>query len=481
MKRVLLSFKPRQNPLPIFVVLLVSLGIGLILVPNARYRINNDAVSYISIARKYAQADFRHAVNGYWGPMFSWLIVPAIWTNSEPTVYIRVLQVLLSVLLVWFVYLLVLHAVRTKWPPLLAAISTAALSLEWALYGPITPDLLSCLLAVILLYLFVKYRPSTASIKANILIGALGALGYYAKSVGFIFFVCVWLAWVIADYLFPRGASKEQSFKQAVLQTIRRAWISLTVFLVIALPFIGAISMKYQQLTISTSGVQNFRLYGPESNGWPYRDIVIAPHNDTAVSAGEDSSTIPLPHWSPLESRQNLYYFLRLVYRNILTTITLLFATIPMLATLSLLSLLERTNRERNRMKSILFVGAFTVTAVYWLTAVEARYIQLLFITLTVFAALFAHSFLRWNKTKFALVGMICIFATPTVLGIQRIRSDVGVRKELFTESNALASVIPEGTRLVSDDPLSLYVCHFTGCQYYGVIKPANPEKTKSR
>ena len=201
MKRVLLSFKPRQNPLPIFVVLHVSLGIGLILVPNARYRINNDAVSYISIARKYAQADFRHAVNGYWGPMFSWLIVPAIWTNSEPTVYIRVLQVLLSVLLVWFVYLLVLHAVRTKWPPLLAAISTAALSLEWALYGPITPDLLSCLLAVILLYLFVKYRPSTASIKANILIGALGALGYYAKSVGFIFFVCVWLAWVIADYL----------------------------------------------------------------------------------------------------------------------------------------------------------------------------------------------------------------------------------------------------------------------------------------
>jgi hypothetical protein len=49
---------------------------ALALLPGFRHEINPDGISYISIARRYLAGDLRGAVNGYWGPLFSWALVP---------------------------------------------------------------------------------------------------------------------------------------------------------------------------------------------------------------------------------------------------------------------------------------------------------------------------------------------------------------------------------------------------------------------
>ncbi|MHC4572433.1 MAG: hypothetical protein ACYS0C_10215, partial [Planctomycetota bacterium] len=58
------------------VVLLIYLVAGISILKYYRYLVNPDGISYISIAQKYINGDFSNAVNGWWGPMLSWLLVP---------------------------------------------------------------------------------------------------------------------------------------------------------------------------------------------------------------------------------------------------------------------------------------------------------------------------------------------------------------------------------------------------------------------
>src|SRR5688572_27014932 len=47
------------------------------------FSINPDATSYFSIAREYASGNIADAINGYWGPLFSLLLVPAVWFQID--------------------------------------------------------------------------------------------------------------------------------------------------------------------------------------------------------------------------------------------------------------------------------------------------------------------------------------------------------------------------------------------------------------
>jgi hypothetical protein len=46
-------------------------------------RVTGDATLYLSIAQKYVNGDFVNAINGYWGPLLSWLMVPFLLFGSS--------------------------------------------------------------------------------------------------------------------------------------------------------------------------------------------------------------------------------------------------------------------------------------------------------------------------------------------------------------------------------------------------------------
>ena len=76
-------------------VLLYSIGAGL-LFPWVRYRIDPDTISYISIAQKYLRGEWTDAVNGFWGPLYSWLLVPFLAAGSDPMSSVAVLSIVLG-------------------------------------------------------------------------------------------------------------------------------------------------------------------------------------------------------------------------------------------------------------------------------------------------------------------------------------------------------------------------------------------------
>jgi hypothetical protein len=68
--------------------------LGFILLGYYQYQINPDGVGYIQTAEKYLSGDFQGAVDAYWGPLLSWLLIPFLYFNQDPTYALYVAKIL---------------------------------------------------------------------------------------------------------------------------------------------------------------------------------------------------------------------------------------------------------------------------------------------------------------------------------------------------------------------------------------------------
>ena len=50
------------------------LVLGFLQAWAGRFYIEHDGVNYLDVANAYARRDWRHAINGYWSPLYSWLL-----------------------------------------------------------------------------------------------------------------------------------------------------------------------------------------------------------------------------------------------------------------------------------------------------------------------------------------------------------------------------------------------------------------------
>lgn len=60
----------------IIVLLIYS---ALIIGSDQYMRFSADSTLYLDIAEKYLRGEFDDAVNGYWGPLLSWLLIPFLY------------------------------------------------------------------------------------------------------------------------------------------------------------------------------------------------------------------------------------------------------------------------------------------------------------------------------------------------------------------------------------------------------------------
>jgi len=62
----------------------VAYALMLVSMLNNLARLNSDAIAYMRVAEYWSVGNLSFAVNGYWGPMLSWLMVPFLWLSAEP-------------------------------------------------------------------------------------------------------------------------------------------------------------------------------------------------------------------------------------------------------------------------------------------------------------------------------------------------------------------------------------------------------------
>lgn len=298
----------RENVL-ICVHVIVYVILGLYLLQYYRYQINPDGISYISIAKKYLLGDFCNAVNGYWGPMISWLMVPFLSLQIDP-LYAAKLQALIigAVTLIGIKLLLskfnINRAIRD-----LMLFSSIPVLLYFALFV-ISPDIhVVCALVYYFSIIFDLNYPK--QLWRGIVCGFIGGMAYLSKTYAFPFFICHFMILNFVHYV--KSSNK--------LGVIKNTVFGFMVFIIVSGVWVSIISYKYKSITIGTAGAGNYRLVLNPENENTSVGLQI-PLNESALSAHEDPSFIVLgaKSWKITNSFYNLNHYMKQVIKNVIQT-----------------------------------------------------------------------------------------------------------------------------------------------------------------
>jgi len=285
----------------------VAYALMLVSMLNNLPRLNTDAIAYMRVAEYWSTGNFDFAVNGYWGPLLSWLMVPFLWLGVEPLLAGK-LAMLISCGVFFHGSLFLVRSVGLRLIDELIVAVVLALTIPGWMAANLTPDLLVAGLMAFALGQAVS-PDWLASRRRALGSGATWGLAYLAKAValpvGVVVSVLLALCWRL----------RQEENRQAAWRRLGQA---LGLFLLIALPWMIVLSLKYDKPTFSTSGAIAHAIVGPGNNepaSHPFGSTIYKPE-EGRVTAWEDPSRMGYDYWSPLESGESFSHQFSLIGRN---------------------------------------------------------------------------------------------------------------------------------------------------------------------
>jgi hypothetical protein len=396
------------------ILIAVLLGYSAIILFSGHYEIYSaDSTMYLDIAEKYLRGNFAAAVNAYWGPMFSWLLIPFLYFGASKVSAINALNLIAGLFTIFGVWLLsfrfeisdkIRSAILISLFPIILYISTIELH----------DFLLLCFLVYYLGIILDNVYPTRTY--NGILCGILGAGAYFTKSYAFPFFISHFIFMNIFHFI--RCATEQE--KRNVL---RNVIAGMVIFSVISGAWITVISIKYNRFTISNMGSANFSAMAPglpdkgyELSNPMFHDGFFPPSNKTAFSAWEDPTYVvsKLSYWNPVESPLYLKHFLKNISKNVIECIRIFGSysrlSFAIIIAYILLLLVQPFNKEKFRGDMLYsFFTLLLFTGGYMPFHLELRYlwidnILLLLMGGYVLTMLFQHAFFKSNMRKNILI-----------------------------------------------------------------------------
>ena len=475
---------------PLAYILLGYLLLCGALLPWCLHRVAPDAVSYLTIARKYRAWEVSDAINGYWSPLLSWLVAPLLCLGAPMEITGKCLEIAIgagALAAVWWL------GKRLELPEGVRVWTTLALVPAVAMYAltDTTPDVLVAVLLAV--YIGVVIGPDyPRSPWQGAACGLLGALAYLAKAYAFPFFLAHFLA--VSGYLFVRRRSSRVELRRLAAATAA----GLLVFAVVAGGWAGLLSRKYSRPTIGTTGAYQFSLHGqghPTDVGGLY-----PPATKLAISAWEDPtdlSIVPRPPGASPPARPRpavvpaavpkvkpflpdgpLSRVFYRVYHNLIRYTGTLFRLSPLwpFILLGLLIACWNVPRGGERDRWVILIGTMLLyPAGYLLIFINERFFWLITFLLSLSAGLLTTALpvLRrkpWS-TCFAVVVALSLSLWPAWLLIR-------LRQHVLEETPAVAAqlrpMMPPGTRIASDLEWGITnsIAFHLDARYYGLLRP---------
>lgn len=459
-----------KHNLDLISVLIIYFIIGFFLINYYQYGINADSISYITIAQEYLNGNFTDAVNGYWSPLFSWLLIPFLPFSSSPisNIYLaRVLSLITGILTIIGVNLLISRFEIDKTSKTLVLFSLIPIILSF-LSGLISPDLL--VTTILIYYLYIILDSDYPNKKyAGLSCGILGALAYLSKSYALPLFLAHFLLFNLIFYFKCTNKGKQQKiFKNLIL--------GLMVFFVISGVWIALISDKYGKTTFGTAGDYNYELVGPQSHGdFVYYHGIIKPPNEFAVSAWEDPSYFKMKSWSALESWSNFKYQIGLILSNAVKIISIFevasIFSIIIFITGIIMVLKFNINRASKNKLIYLITTILLYLGGYSLVLIEPRYLWLVNILLLIMGVYLLNLLFKIGSLKSHIKNILLIFLILSFIinPVNALIMNVDVGKDSYTLSEALNHYNIHGNLASNDDwRVSDYIAYYTRSKYYG-------------
>ncbi|OQP65759.1 hypothetical protein A3860_14265 [Niastella vici] len=277
--------------------------------------LNNDTLAYINIAELYATGDFQHAINGYWSPLYSWVLCFCKMAGLPllPCCYV------INFLSAGFgLYILCKLARRYLTHPIFyrAFCLYALLLMLFYAMSTLTPDLTATVFCLSFLLLITDDR-FTFNKKIPGLAGAVAACAYFSKSYNF-GVVHLFLAFLMLLEL----AKKNGSRSKLIIPVIK----TYGSFIILSFVWIATLSIHEHNLTFSTAGRLNYNLTNPNyGKGFPTNEDLFPPPFENAYSAHTDPAHLLDNYsWSPFRDVNSFFYQLQLVQNSIKSMINML-------------------------------------------------------------------------------------------------------------------------------------------------------------
>jgi len=370
-------------------------------------RLTGDATLYLSIAEKYISGDYINAVNGYWGPLLSWLFIPLLALNVSHVYAVNALNLVFGIAAITGVWILSSRFEMDEKIRRLLLFPLLPILLFISLIQPMD-FLLLCILIYYFSIVFNKNYPSHVS--GAVVGGILGAFAYFSKPYGLPFFLSHFLLISACHYMRNESVIQKRN-------VVRNTLTGLAVFLLISGPWIGLISYKYGTFTFSNMGRGVFASLGPGSEhetlekGDPiFFEGFFEPPSKTAFVIYEDPSYARKKTWSPLQSRGAFEHFLSNFSQNIIECFRIYesYSRLSIAIVIAFILLVGAQSRGRRLLHSELVYPLLTVllyTAGYIPFHFEARYlwsvnILLLLMGGKLLSEFFKHEFFKKNALK---------------------------------------------------------------------------------
>jgi hypothetical protein len=433
--------------------------------------LNNDTLAYINLAERYAVGDWQHAINGFWSPMYSWVLCVCKLIGLPVLQCCYVINFIVAAL---GLYVLCKLGRRYLVQPLFYiafSLYSLLLMLFYAM-SSLTPDLMAAVFCLWFILLVTDQR-FTFNKRTQWLAGFVAACAYFSKLYNFVPIHLFMFSWLACTLLKKNEARSKQLFP--IIKTYG-------VFVLLSTMWIAILSLHEGKLVVTTAGGFNHNYMSPDYGGvYPTNANLLAPPFEKAYSAQTDPAhLLDNYNWSPFNDTRSFLHQVNLIKRSLVELIIILDATgakwFVLLASLLILYI----NRKRIVLdydRSIRKIAGFFICypLLYLPLFVLDRYVLvfiILFHLLLFFIAQAAWVFI--NKKIFVTV--ITVLLALSVIPFARI----GQRK--LTRSSAeylyyksFYQHLPQFSFLqqqsIASDPYSMVeatqFCYYFNCRYY--------------
>jgi hypothetical protein len=391
-------------------------------------RLTGDAMLYVSIAQKYLAGDVHNAINGYWGPLLAWLLVPFLYAGISDILAIKLLNLVFGILTFIGIWYLSFRFEMSGVVRNTVLIASLPIVLKFSMVQPM--DFL--LVCILIYYLGIAFKDDYYNkVTSGLSCGFLGSFACLTKAYAYPFFI---VHFFVINVLHFIGSSSKEVRKKV----LKNATAGFVLFFLVSGIWIITISNKYGYFTFSTMRKTNFSAPGPEVKGGGlefgvpvFKEGFYEPPNDTAFVIWEDPSYLRGKPWSAWQSKTHFIHFIKLTLKNIAEglkifesfssfSLIIIVAYILFLIASSLKELLSKMDILNHLFTLVLFSGG------YVLFHFEPRYVWLSNVLLLLMGGhllsmLFQQSFFNSKSRKNILLVffLISFIFTPSRFVIQ--------------------------------------------------------------
>ncbi len=440
---------------------------GFILLYGFRYHINTDTPSYIAIAQKYAYGCLREAINGFWSPLISWLMVPFLWLDLDPLVAYKAIGLIAGL----FAFIAIRDfLISLSTPEHLATLLCISFIPAFYAFTLITvnPDFL---LAVILLCYVKRILATDYGHKTSdgVICGFLGTVAYLAKGFAFLFFLSHFTLINLCRY---HSAEKGPPRKTVASSFV---W-GMATFVLLSSIWVFLISIKEGHVVFNKAGSYNLTLV---AYGWKnpieYSGF-IPPPDSTAMSIWDDPAQIPLEAITPLDFKTRINNYLHNFARNLPRVIDVhqegsIFSAAIFLSAILYLTGSHQKGLLGNKIFLILAtMGLYTVG--YLPILITKRYFFLNIFLFFILGSYFLYTHLSHKKVAM-VIALFCLCLSFVLTPVRDLFANATLGKDIYQFSTQLKKLGISG-RIASNGHLddSIFASYHLGAKYFGIAKP---------